>query len=56
MARSLTVQHEENLKPSGLFLFFLGAAAVVLALSGYAADEPALAAEPPAPTAAPAPL
>jgi hypothetical protein len=36
MARSLTVQHEENLRPSGLFLFFVLAAAAVLVVSSMA--------------------
>ena len=44
MARSLQVQHEEDLKPSGLFLFFLGAACVILALAGLGVSEEADAA------------
>lgn len=43
MARSLTVKHEENLRPSGLFLFFVLAAAAVLVVSSLAqaADDAA---------------
>jgi hypothetical protein len=48
MARSLTVKHEENLRPSGLFLFFVLASAAVLVVSSLAqaADDAAAGSEP----------